>query len=226
MQFVVHLHRVNVASNEQGADKPLNSIFVDTALNASYSYGGNVERCLYFDTGLANTAVGTALAGTGIDVDMRIGMVNDAKYGGCGGQWAVLAGANGAAPEIALHEVGHSFGRLIDGVSQGLGGETIDIISLGLSFGSHTIEASAYDSILDHSFSGGTLDWCRYADESELRQSVLRNITVSVPEPGSAALIGWCLLAAGIRRRRAAGTAQSGFHDLENNRGRSKHKSE
>ena len=46
----------------------------------------------------ANSAVNTALSGTGIDIDMRIGMVNDAKYGGCGGQWAVLAGANNAAP--------------------------------------------------------------------------------------------------------------------------------
>lgn len=109
-----NVHRVNIASNESGADKPLDNIYVDTALDASYSWNGSVERCLYFNTGKANTAVATALSGTSIDIDMRIGLVNDAKYGGCGGQWAVLAGANGAAPEIALHEVGHSFAQLAD----------------------------------------------------------------------------------------------------------------
>jgi hypothetical protein len=90
----------------------------------------------------------------------------------------------------------------VDGVSYGLGGETLDIDSLGLSVGDHTIEAMAYDGILDHSFSGGALDWWRYADDSALRQSISWNITVSVPEPGSAAIIGCCFVAFGLRRRR------------------------
>lgn len=111
-----NVHRVNVVSNESGADKPLDDIYVDTALNASYSWGGSVERCLYFDTGLANAAVSAALAGTGIDTNdgMLLGTINDSKYGGCGGQWGVYAGANSAASEIALHEIGHSFANLAD----------------------------------------------------------------------------------------------------------------
>ncbi len=113
-QNFFNVHRVNVASNESGADKPLDGIFVDTALDASYSYGGSVERCLYFNTTKANNAVNAALSGTSIDVDMRLGTVNDSKYGGCGGQWGVYAGANGAANEIALHEIGHSFANLAD----------------------------------------------------------------------------------------------------------------
>lgn len=106
-------HRVNVASNESGADDPNNNIFVDTALDASFNVGGT-DRCLYFDTGKANTAVSNALSGTGIDVDMRLGTVNTAKYGGCGGQWGVYSGANASAKEVAVHEIGHSFARLAD----------------------------------------------------------------------------------------------------------------
>ena len=113
-QNFFNVHRVNVASNESGADKPLDNIYVDTALDASYSWGGNVERCLYFNTSKANNAVNLALTGTTIDVDMRLGTVNDSKYGGCGGQWGVYAGANSAANEIALHEIGHSFANLAD----------------------------------------------------------------------------------------------------------------
>lgn len=111
-----NVHRINVVSNESGADKPLDDVYVDTALDASYSWGGSVERCLYFNTGKANAAVATALAGTGIDTDdgLLLGTINDDKYGGCGGQWGVYAGANGAAYEIAAHEIGHSFANLAD----------------------------------------------------------------------------------------------------------------
>jgi hypothetical protein len=107
-------HRVNVVSNESGADQPPNNIFRDTALDASYWWGGSVERCLYFDTSKANTAVNVALQGSGIDVDARLGVVNDSKYGGCGGSWAVYAGANSSATDIAVHELGHSLGALAD----------------------------------------------------------------------------------------------------------------
>ncbi|TWU60396.1 IgA Peptidase M64 [Rubripirellula tenax] len=113
-QNFFNLHRVDVISNESGADDPINGIVRDTALNSSYAFGGGVDRLLYFSTSLANAAVNTAIAGTGIDVDMRIGIVNNAKYGGGGGQWAVYAGGNGSAREVAVHEVGHSFARLAD----------------------------------------------------------------------------------------------------------------
>ena len=111
-----NVHRVNVISNESGADKPLDNIFVDTALDASYSWGGGVERCLYFNTNKANNIVANVFAGTGIDTDdgLLLGTVNDSKYGGCGGQWGVFAGANSSAYEIAAHEIGHSFARLAD----------------------------------------------------------------------------------------------------------------
>lgn len=321
-------HRVNIASNEEGADDPVNGIVRDTALDASYNTGGT-DRCLYFNTNKANAAVSTALSGSGIDIDMRIGLVNSEKYGGCGGQWAVLAGAHSSGPEIALHEIGHSFANLADeyytngttfngaepnsvnlttnpalgkwdrwagyvdpanpsigpiGYYQGGGynqfglyrpsdsskmrfldrpfdaisreqfisriyaevdplddwlsnsqtlespselwvdtvdpsvisvdwfvngqlvgnfGETLDVNSLGLATGMYTIEARAFDSILDFSFTNQPLDWWRYADQSSLRQNVSWNVNITaVPEPG-AMLIG--ILAVGfigIRRHR------------------------
>jgi hypothetical protein len=111
-----NVHRVNVASNESGADKPLENYYVDTALDASYSWGGGVERCLYFNTSKANNIVANVFASTGIDTNdgLLLGTVNDSKYGGCGGQWGVYAGANSSAYEIAAHEIGHSFAKLAD----------------------------------------------------------------------------------------------------------------
>ena len=108
-----NVHRVNVVSNESGADDPNNGIEVDTALDASYNIGGT-DRCLYFNTGKANTAVANALSGTSIDIDMRLGAVNSAKYGGCGGSWAVWSAANAQAQGISVHEIGHSFAGLAD----------------------------------------------------------------------------------------------------------------
>ncbi len=117
-----NVHQVRVESKQSGADDPNadegNGIFVDTALNASYNTGGT-DRCLYFDTGEANAATNAALSGTGIDVDMRLGVVNSVKYGGCGGQWGVWAGGNAAGKDIAIHELGHSFGRLQDEYTYG-----------------------------------------------------------------------------------------------------------
>ena len=323
-----NVHRVNVISNESGADKPLDGVFVDTALDASYSWGGSVERCLYFNTGKANIAVANALAGTGIDTDdgMLLGAVNDTKYGGCGGQWGVYSAGNSAANEVALHEIGHSFANLadeyfytddhygggefsqwnvtnnplsgkwdrwvgyddpdsdigvidyyeggrynatgvwrpsdnskmralnrpfdaisrekfindiylevdplddwlsdsffsdpdelwvstvdpevinvewfVDGVSFGVLGEVLDVNSLGLASGTYEFTARAYDSILDHAFSGDSLDWWRL-DSDALEQYVYWTVSISaVPEPASAFLGGLLFAGILIRRRR------------------------
>ncbi len=109
-----NVHRVNIVSNQSGADIPQSGITRDTALDAKYRYDGVTDRLLYFDAFKANTAVSSALAGSGIDVDMRVGIVNSDVYGGGGGQWAVYAGGNAQAPEIAVHELGHSFAGLAD----------------------------------------------------------------------------------------------------------------
>ena len=295
-------HRVNVVSTESGADQPPNNIFKETALDASYWWGGT-ERCLYFNTSKANVAVNTALSGSGIDVDARLGLVNDSKYGGCGGQWAVYAAANSSAVDIGVHELGHSLGDLadeyyssgtytgpepssvnltkspstgkwdrwvsyhdpstsigpinyfegggyysqglyrpssnsemrslfrpfdaisreqfikkfyqevdpldawqdnsmtlvdpaevwvdsidphvisvqwtLDGASLGFVGETFDVSGLGLTPGNYVLEARAYDTILDHSFTGNTLDWWRLPGTSSLEQFVTWDLQIS-----------------------------------------------
>ncbi|MCA9246402.1 MAG: PEP-CTERM sorting domain-containing protein [Planctomycetales bacterium] len=322
-------HRVNVISNQSGADDPVNGIFVDTALDATYNTGGT-DRCLYFNTTKANTAVNTALSGSGIDVDIRLGSVNSSKYGGCGGSWAVWSAQNGSALDIAVHEVGHSFGNLADeywysgttwtggepgevnstsnpalgkwdrwlgyvdpdssigaigyfegarynefglyrpsnnsmmrnlgrpfdaisrerfiqkiyaevdpldswlsttgtflhddvlwvdtvdpavigvewflnGSSLGLLGESLDLGTLGLSASqSYTVEAVAYDLILDHSNTGDSLDWFRLANTSSLRHSLTWTVGAgsSVPEPGTGFLTSVVLVSLLAKRRR------------------------
>ncbi len=109
-----NIHRVNVVSRESGADDPGSQTTRDTALNATYNYDGTTDRLLYFDTGAANTAVHDALSGTGVNPDISLGVVNHGKYGGGGGSWAVWAGGNSSAREVALHELGHSFTGLAD----------------------------------------------------------------------------------------------------------------
>ncbi len=109
-----NIHRVEVVSAESGADDPGAGITRNTALGASYRWDGVTDRLLYINDGAANAAVAAALAGTGITAEMRFATVNSATYGGGGGTWAVYAGGNSFAREVALHEVGHSFVNLAD----------------------------------------------------------------------------------------------------------------
>lgn len=108
-------HRINVISNESGADKPGADppVYVDTALDARY-WCSNIERLICISNSKANAAISAALAEATFDVDMRLVTVNDTKYGGSGGVYAVYAGGSSSAPEIALHELGHSFSNLAD----------------------------------------------------------------------------------------------------------------
>lgn len=111
--------RVNVVSAESGADDPSAGVFRDTALGASYLSDGVTQRALSVSTTATVAAVVSALAGTGIDPEMRFVTVNDTQYGGTGGLFAVYAGDNAAALEVALHEVGHSFAGLADEYNYG-----------------------------------------------------------------------------------------------------------
>jgi hypothetical protein len=109
-----NVHRVNVVSNESGADVAPAGIFRDTAFDAAYFYDGSTERLLYINDNKANTALNSALADAGFTADVRLMTVNDSRYGGGGGTYSVYAGGNSNAPEVALHEMGHSFNGLAD----------------------------------------------------------------------------------------------------------------
>ena len=107
-------YRVDVVSNQSGADEPQNHVAKDTALDATYRFDGVTDRLLYVSQSKADAAMNTALDGTGVEPQMRFVSVNDSVYGGGGGKYAVFAGANGLSREIALHELGHSFSGLAD----------------------------------------------------------------------------------------------------------------
>jgi hypothetical protein len=102
-----------VVSNQSGADIPPGT-YRDTALGASYYWDGVTERLLYVNESKANTALNNALSGAGFSAEMKLVTVNQTKYGGGGENWAVFAGGNSSASEVALHELGHSFGLLAD----------------------------------------------------------------------------------------------------------------
>ena len=108
-----NVHKLTVVSNESGADIPSQSVFRDTALDATYETTG-IERLLTISNSKANAFRNEELSGSGITADMQLATVNHNKYGGSGGSWAVYAGANSSAHEIALHELGHSFSGLSD----------------------------------------------------------------------------------------------------------------
>jgi hypothetical protein len=109
-----NIHRIDVVSNQRGADVPPQGIYRDTALDASYYYDNVTDRLLYINEYKANTALANGLAGAGFSAEIRLVTVNDTLYGGGGVSYAVYAGGNSSATELATHELGHSFAGLAD----------------------------------------------------------------------------------------------------------------
>jgi hypothetical protein len=109
-QRYVNVHRIDVVSNQSGADHPENNAFVDTALDAAYNCNG-VQRLICVDNNKVDTVIANTLGPTQHDVTLVI--VNDPVYGGSGGAIAVVS-VEATAVEIILHELGHSFGLLGD----------------------------------------------------------------------------------------------------------------
>jgi IgA Peptidase M64 len=106
-------YRIEVMSNEAGADDPSAGIERDTALDATYGCA-NIQRLICINQSQAWDWIDEALQPLGVEADMRIASVNSKQYGGSGGAVAVFAGGDFASPEIALHELGHSFSGLAD----------------------------------------------------------------------------------------------------------------
>lgn len=113
-QNFFNVHRIDVISSQSGADVPPLGIYRNTALDASYYWDSYTERLLYINESKANAALNNGLAGAGFSAEMRLVTVNDTRYGGGGGFYATYAGGNPSAPEVALHELGHSFAGLAD----------------------------------------------------------------------------------------------------------------
>ncbi len=107
-----NVHRVDVISNESGVDHdPTRGVLRDTALDMGY-WCSDIERLLCVDPDKAET-----MAANAPDVDQIIAVANSSKYGGAGypsRNIGTVAGANDLALDIAIHELGHSFGDLAD----------------------------------------------------------------------------------------------------------------
>lgn len=105
-----NVHRVDVVSNESGADHPERGVYKDTAFDATYNCAG-IQRPICVNNFQVNTVLSNSL--TPDRRDMILVIVNDSEYGGSGGAIAVSS-IHSSAVEIILHEVGHSFGLLAD----------------------------------------------------------------------------------------------------------------
>jgi hypothetical protein len=113
-----NVHRVDVISNESGVDEPDYNIYRDTALDMTYNCGGTARLLC------VNTAKAWDAASVAPDADQILALANSTRYGGAGySDLATMAGDNYWSVELALHEFGHSFGKLADEYDYG-GSET------------------------------------------------------------------------------------------------------
>jgi len=106
-----NVHTVFRASAESGADHPdvVPPIYRNTAYDAAYNTGG-VGRCLY----IQNTSQALLDAALAPATEGRVlVLVNDNRYGGCAGTFAVSY--NGSLMvEVQTHELGHTLAGLGD----------------------------------------------------------------------------------------------------------------
>ena len=103
----INVYRIDVISNESGADHPSSSRYVNTALDATFDTYG-ISRLLTVDDSKAFDVASEVPS-----FDAVMVLVNDQQYGGSGG--ATIAFSNHEkAGLIALHEIGHLIGDLAD----------------------------------------------------------------------------------------------------------------
>ncbi|HEV2438423.1 MAG TPA: M64 family metallopeptidase [Verrucomicrobiae bacterium] len=112
-------YAISVASAESGADHPLSGIYRDTYFNSSF-YSYYIERLLTIppnnlDEDYADGAgkVYALLQALMPEYDLVTMIVNDPEYGGSGGE-ILITSMNIDSPEIAAHELGHTFAALGD----------------------------------------------------------------------------------------------------------------
>lgn len=101
-----NIYGVYVASNQSGADDPNGGITRDTYFDATYN-SFNIDRLLTCNSSRVQQEVNKVIP----EADAIMVSVNYHKYGGSGG---AIATSSSGAPEIAAHEIGHSFVGLKD----------------------------------------------------------------------------------------------------------------
>lgn len=119
---------IEVPSVDSGADHPgtatdvvepiIPIANVNTYFNSTFDNGG-VHRAIY----ATNTAgVSSVLNNNFPMYDVPFVLVNSPEYGGTGG-WYITATLDASANETAVHEMGHTFGKLWDEYWNGMPGE-------------------------------------------------------------------------------------------------------
>ena len=103
----INIYRIDVISDESGADHPSGNVYVDTALDATYDTFG-ISRLL-----TVNDAKAFDIASSVPFFDAVMVVVNDPQYGGSGGATSVFS-VHEKSGRIALHEAGHLIGGLAD----------------------------------------------------------------------------------------------------------------
>lgn len=101
-----NIHMVETPSVDSGIDDNVATDVRDTAFDSGY-FCLSVPRLICGDN---RAMFGVALSEYP-DLDELVLLVNDSRFGGSGGSVAV---ASSSAPEIALHEMGHSLANLAD----------------------------------------------------------------------------------------------------------------
>lgn len=111
-QDYFNIHRVDVVSNVSGvSNDPDQGIMRDTPLGMAFWCNG-IQRLLCVNVGAA-----FAYAAQAPGRDLVLAIANSTTYGGAGyasSNLATVSGGNGASPQIAIHEFGHSLGDLAD----------------------------------------------------------------------------------------------------------------
>ena len=120
-----NVYRVDIESNEEGADNEIFGDSVDTYLNSSFWTAG-IQRLLTIDGVGYSRAISAAdnLVGVGV-WDQIFVLVNSEIYGGAGGGISTSS-VHPSSGEIILHEFGHTFGGLADEYSSSIPGAVLE----------------------------------------------------------------------------------------------------
>jgi hypothetical protein len=112
----INVWRLDVASNESGADDPAcgdgtgAGTTAATYFDATYCSDGEIRRLLSGDSGLVTSTVSATLP----EYDNILVLVNGSMRGGAGGSVAWLSTSSGDWRDVAVHEMGHAVFGLAD----------------------------------------------------------------------------------------------------------------
>ena len=158
-----NIHSVMRASDESGIDDDFSRDIRSTAFDSGYFCQG-LQRLICADT----AKVFQAALDEYPYLDQIVLLVNDNRYGGSGGSIAI---ASSSAPEIALHELGHSIAGLAD--------EYVDSLVPNLLVGVYVEGRFANVSALDDP---AMVPWAHWIDNSTVIPSQSEEVGIGLFE--------------------------------------------